>query len=616
MAMIAASIFPLIALVGGGVDMGRGYLAKTRLQAACDAGTLAARNRMGNQAAVDGTMPSDVAETGHRFFDLNFRDGAYGTENRNFSMQLEGDFSIRASASVDVPTTLMSVFGFDEMEVTVDCSSIQTFPNLDVMMALDVTGSMRHTNAGDSQSRLESLKSVIRTFYTTLDASKGPATTIRYGFVPYNANVNVGHLLQDSWVVDSWTYQGRRDTGLALPGEDISYTYYRNWQYVSGTRTDWTAESTYAATWNESPNPDQPGWYSCEGAQPSNTWDTTTTIDDDSARTEVQFNPPAIVTIKDGEKVHNGTRYQTVLNGDTCEIQASTDTNYIQTFEEVTVLPSLDHTLWSYEPISRDVSNWRTETDGCIEERGTYIIDDYDNVDFSRALDLDIDLVPSSGNSATQWRPRYTDNSYARSLDTSGTGDFTPRNIRTTAEFANSGTWWSSDCPPAAAKLTAMTSDELNTYLDTLVPYGSTHHDIGMIWGGRLLSPTGLYASENSSGPDDTRGRHLIWLTDGQTEPYDISYSSYGIEGLDQRRWDPDGTETLTSVVENRFRIACQQVKNRNITVWVVAFGTSLNPIMEECGGPGRTFQANNAEELNQAFMDIASSMSELRLSS
>lgn len=43
LAMIAAAIFPMMAMVGGGVDMGRSYLSQSRLQQACDAGVLAAR---------------------------------------------------------------------------------------------------------------------------------------------------------------------------------------------------------------------------------------------------------------------------------------------------------------------------------------------------------------------------------------------------------------------------------------------------------------------------------------------------------------------------------------------------------------------------------------------
>ncbi len=137
-----------------------------------------------------------------------------------------------------------------------------------------------------------------------------------------------------------------------------------------------------------------------------------------------------------------------------------------------------------------------------------------------------------------------------------------------------------------------------------------------MIWGGRLLSPTGLFAADNADTEGRQRTRHMIWLTDGQTEPFDLAYGAYGIDGLDQRRWAPGGTESLPQNIENRFTVACEQVKNRNITVWVVAFGTELNPIMEECGGPGRTFEASNAEELSDAFQEIASAMSELRVSS
>ena len=35
LALMAASLLPLLAMVGGGIDMGRSYLAQTRLQQAC-----------------------------------------------------------------------------------------------------------------------------------------------------------------------------------------------------------------------------------------------------------------------------------------------------------------------------------------------------------------------------------------------------------------------------------------------------------------------------------------------------------------------------------------------------------------------------------------------------
>ena len=136
-----------------------------------------------------------------------------------------------------------------------------------------------------------------------------------------------------------------------------------------------------------------------------------------------------------------------------------------------------------------------------------------------------------------------------------------------------------------------------------------------MIWGGRLLSPTGIFASENADvSKTQPTTRHLIFLTDGKTEPLDISYSSYGVEPLDQRRWKQGSKYSLTQTVEKRFTVACNEVKKKNVTVWVISFGTSANPIMQDCAGGDHYFVAADADSLNAAFATIAKRMGELRV--
>jgi hypothetical protein len=160
-----------------------------------------------------------------------------------------------------------------------------------------------------------------------------------------------------------------------------------------------------------------------------------------------------------------------------------------------------------------------------------------------------------------------------------------------------------------------MDSSQLDAYLATLRPVGSTYHDIGMIWGGRLISPTGLFASENAD-VSRTRPstRHLIFLTDGETAPRDVAYSSYGVEPIDGRRWDDKSKHTLTQTVEERFAFACEEVKKRNVMVWVINFGTGANPVMQACAGEGRYFVASDADELDETFATIAKRMGELRV--
>ncbi|MBH5322684.1 TadE/TadG family type IV pilus assembly protein [Aurantiacibacter sediminis] len=624
MAIFAASLFPLIGLVGGGIDMGRGYLAQSRLQQACDAATLAARKRLGAGAAVSGEVPTDVAAAGQRFFNLNFQDGAYGTEDRTFVMTLEDDYAISGVATVKVPTTLMSVFGFDEVDVTVDCTSNLNFSDLDVMMVIDTTGSMRLTNPGDSENRIDSVRQVIQDFHTLIEAAKSPQAEVRYGFVPYSTNVNVGHLLADDWVAETWSYQSR-ERGEQ---ERTVYTHYidhTNWTYVSGERSETTEVRRYRATHypgtpaaadtGDEENVGTDGYYRCEGGQPESTLQTTDEMLDE--RFETVTNPDGERRIQTWRRWHNGTRYSTRRQGQTCIVETSTDTNFVQTYEKIREPRWRTRRPWIYDQYSFDMSNWRNRTAGCVEERATYEILDYDNVDFNQALDLNIDMIPTPGDTDTQWRPMNPDAIYVRSIGNNGNGSITPERRTTTSDYADTGDWWFSACPTPARGLAEMSGDELRNYLRTLDPAGATYHDIGMIWGGRLLSPTGLFAAANADRDGVERSRHMIWLTDGATESYDIAYGAYGVDGLDRRRWNPETSVlSLDETVEARFSTACQQVKNRNIIVWVVAFGTELNPIMEQCGGPGRVFQASNAEELNDAFEAIARSMSELRVSS
>ncbi len=58
-------------------------------------------------------------------------------------------------------------------------------------------------------TRLAALKSVVHDFYLQMDASRTPGTRIRYGFMPYSNNVNVGAHLADGWVATTWDYQSR-----------------------------------------------------------------------------------------------------------------------------------------------------------------------------------------------------------------------------------------------------------------------------------------------------------------------------------------------------------------------------------------------------------------------
>ena len=612
--IVAFSLVPIIAMLGGGIDMGRTYLSQSRLQQACDSGVLAARKKLGSTAVASNIPTADVQLAGDRFFDVNFQSGAYGTVSRTFSMNVEADSSVSGTASVSVPTTLMRMFGFNNLALAVTCQAKVSFSNTDIMMVLDTTGSMRDTNSGDNKPKIQVLRDTVKAFYSQLEAAKTAGTRIRYGFVPYSVNVNVGFLLKSSWLADSWSYHGRvqKDTGMTKESDNYKETY----TYVSGTQNNTYTEGSVdcpssTVTWtliSQTTDPDGTVNY---------------TYDVNGLSVSCGFAPENKFNVSQTQYNHYIYIYSQKYLGK--KTVPDFTWHYGLVAEDLTSLKDANP---NNPPLGGRVSvkmggdpdnayNYDAWFNGCIEERKSYEISDYTNVDLTKARDLDLDLVPTSGNVDTQWKMALPDIAYLHSLTWSNWSSwpFTPAGDDSDEDFIEAGWNGYAACPAPARKLAEMTSAEVATYVDSLNPAGSTYHDIGMIWGGRLISPTGIFASENADMSSGATNRNLIFLTDGLTAPNELTYGAYGIESLDQRRWSRASPLSLTQTVENRFTVACSEVKKRNITVWVIGFGQALNPVLSSCAGPGHSFYASNASALTDIFNTIAASMGDLRVS-
>lgn len=604
--IMAFAIVPLFALVGSGVDMGRAYAVQSRLQQACDSGTLAARKELATtpnfSAANHGPA---ITQKANRFFNVNFPDKLYNTKDRSFDIAIESDSSISGVASVVVPTDVMKMFGKRDIALSAKCRAELSVPNTDIMMALDVTLSMTATNPGDSGNRLSVLKTVVKNFFTTIESAKSSTSRIRYGFVPYSTNVNVGGLLKQNWVVNRWDYPSRvlstKPTRVTEIANEYSAVTYISGSYYRSTHS--TTPATRGSVEGQWTCPSLPtGSY-------TERWSNT-----EVSRTPVT-NPDGFRIVTDVRRTRTGIAYWNHLDGQTCITFAENFSNYIDSYRHTQWPVYRDYNVWIYKDINTNTGNWKAETNGCMEERSTYEITDYNNVDLSRAKDLDIDSEPTNDRD-TQWRPMYPEIVYGRAKNYWGGGSFTSDEVTTTADFYNPKNAGYAACPAAAKKLQVWDKTAFDGYVDGLTATGHTYHDIGMIWAARLLSPTGIFASENSDiSASKPTSRHLIFMTDGQTEPFDLNYGAYGLEPLSKRRWSETSPLTLTQTVEKRFSFACEEAKKKRITVWVIAFGTTVNPIMTQCAGPGRTFSASNAGELQTAFLTIAKSIGSLRLS-
>jgi hypothetical protein len=247
---------------------------------------------------------------------------------------------------------------------------------------------------------------------------------------------------------------------------------------------------------------------------------------------------------------------------------------------------------------------------GCIEERDTVstITSSSGFTIPPGAFDLDINRIPD--NDATRWRPLWPEVSYSRSGVAEQVYDKedSPRRAINSQPGAAA-------CPTEARQLAIWTRGEMLTYVNSLNPVGGTYHDIGMIWGARLISTGGIFADGCETFNGMPCSRHVIFMTDGQLAPNPNTYTSYGVEELDQR---VTGSANATGQSERhmqRFRMICNQTRGMNVNVWVIAFGVALDQDMRSCASNANQASTSaNRTELIARFRQIGSQIGALRL--
>jgi Flp pilus assembly protein TadG len=755
-AIFAAALFPMAGLVGGAVDMSRLYSVKNRLQAGCDAGSLAARKVMGNgrwDVNNDGNRFNDATYlTGLQMFDFNFENGYLGSENRTRNF-VESNGTVNGTASADVPMTLMRVLGEEERTVSVTCTSQMKIPHTDVMFVFDVTGSMSSGIPGDPTglSKINGLKRATKCFYEALARENvddvTPAdcyraanpigdlstlTQLRFGFVPFDEQVRINNILPNGYYKDTQTFQSRQ-----AELEDVWTWTVGSASAVTGWLNDWSPTAPPTSPYHSRQSTS--GWsdvtsdvVTLQGTKPfrqtgatnssnctgstynnlpsSSNQLTGLTETGGSTTTNTLTSSTPVYPASQQVLTHNQTRPFTVTqyryvwesrSGTTsCFLERRTHTtNYNKTqtggtsTKPITWVQRQRVTGWTYKPVTfnvsslqagggddnstaynssinlplnettttvnlsgqatssslRIVSNASISWTGCIEERQTIQDDDGDPTeDFNpipdEAFDLDIDMVPSTGDEATRWGFQLANAVWGRhnnvGFDSDGNGSadyFEPvmANVwRATTSSSNPSGMsrnTSPGCPSAAARKmavyrTSTGSTDFKTYVNALTPGGNTYHDIGLIWGARLMSPTGIFAAENATTPDGQEiQRHMIFMTDGETATSGNNYTPYGIEGWDRRRTVSGTNPTrahLNANTDARTIALCSAIKNlgnNGVTVWVVYYGTTdfaTTERMKNCATTRNNhfFAATDTQLLIESFNKIADSISELKL--
>lgn len=583
MLVMAAGVIPVVAAVAGGVDMTRAFMADARLQQSVDAATLAGRKILSGVNIASGS-PAELEVS--KFLAADFPEGVFGTTGLTKSLSLSDDGNFCVTAQVDVPTILMggiaftSAGGVSKVPIKAKSCARRSGSNIDVVLVLDITGSM--ASSAGSSTRIQGLRQATLDFLGTLDTTRTQLASeglrVRVGIVPYNVTANVGRLLiADTPYVNGVPYvmTGVASYCDAAPAakncvwSDLGY-----WRKDANTNNFWKNYDSIAGVADNKPmpraltganNPDLSAFVAAGGA------------------------PGTAVT---------------------------------------------------------DLYAWR----GCVEARPTVnTITDTTSTTSVPAGAFDVlDAAPgatTAGGTAPAWRPYFappSKNNYYGPKGGAATGlpwTQVPFRVRQTAtggyqdgvatQTLGTDTSQGSEvspnvfCPPEAQLLSEKTKADLTTYVNSLKPNGNTLHDIGMYWGLALISPgapfsnASTYLAPGHSGTAREVKRYIVFMTDGDMDPSEQSYSAWGYEDYERRllAGTSNAGDRTKGRHNTRFLMICEQAKQMGVNISTVAFGLSPTTQMKNCATTtDQAYSASTSTDLIKIFQQIANNIGYLRV--
>jgi Flp pilus assembly protein TadG len=156
---------------------------------------------------------------------------------------------------------------------------------------------------------------------------------------------------------------------------------------------------------------------------------------------------------------------------------------------------------------------------------------------------------------------------------------------------------------------------------------GGTHHDVGMLWGARMLSDQGIFGHRNPKTHNGVEVKKVIvFMTDGTLSIGGFEMSSYGVMNITKRTVDSTSGNDQKAVHRNRFNLACQLAKEQEIDIWVVAMlpssdtgrnedeKASIQTLRDCATVPSQMIFTDNTSELTNAFKSISDKVGNLRV--
>lgn len=176
--ILALSLVPLILVIGVAVDLSRAYVVRSRMAYALDAAGLAVGSTQGSDALLQDTM--------EKFFYKNYPEVEMGT-TMGLGMTIDSvNNKVQLSATVHLDTVFMKIVGIDSLDVAYSNEITREIKGLEVVLALDTTGSMA------SGGKIQGLRTAAHDLVDILFGDQTLPEKLKVGLVPFVTSVNIG----------------------------------------------------------------------------------------------------------------------------------------------------------------------------------------------------------------------------------------------------------------------------------------------------------------------------------------------------------------------------------------------------------------------------------------
>jgi Flp pilus assembly protein TadG len=184
---VVAPVFGLMCIVlffitGMAIDFTRVSHSQAKIAAAADVAALAA-----GRAMLDGRLTdAEVKEVGLKYFQENVAQGGKFGDIKNVDITLDRSTgSVKVDIDADVPMTITRIEGFEKANLDVRSAVLADQRDIELGLALDVTGSM-------SGSKIADLRQAAKDLVDILLPDGGTPNKVRIGLAPYSNSVNAG----------------------------------------------------------------------------------------------------------------------------------------------------------------------------------------------------------------------------------------------------------------------------------------------------------------------------------------------------------------------------------------------------------------------------------------